>query len=476
MLFEGAFKHRVATAARGAGLSRNLAYGGVDIERQLGILSRRLAVLKQLAEEPVDVEELRSRERMLATVSRAFEAAGLQLLGRKVDPELHIDELARAYRELADREGASGADLNRLLDLLHLAQEWLGALATHYRNFDEFLAKTRPIIAGTCVGVGQTSLRVDSDSFDWVIIDEAARCTAGELSVAAQLGRRILLVGDHLQLRPMIDADMLRELKSSFPGVPEDVLVRSEFERAFGSSYGEQHRQVLSEQYRMAEPICDLVTSIFYSPHGVRLDTPAKREQNPIFCKPWPEPFNVTVSWLDTSSDPRAKESPDERRSHANEAEVAAAIAALDVLASEQELVTGLVASREEKPIGIICMYSRQRDAFERAIAQRPWENRFKRLLKVETVDSYQGKENTIVIVSLSRSNLAHQGGHVSISNRANVAFSRAKERLLIVGAAKFWVGLKEQDPIRRTLEWVRRREGSDGAAKVFDTIRLVGR
>ena len=48
---------------------------------------------------------------------------------------------------------------------------------------------------------------------------------------------------------------------------------QSDFERAFASTFGAKNRQVLSEQYRMAEPICDLVTKTFYAPHGVRLET-----------------------------------------------------------------------------------------------------------------------------------------------------------------------------------------------------------
>src|SRR3546814_13605868 len=77
---------------------------------------------------------------------------------------------------------------------------WSDTLGVGHRNFEEFLAKTRTVIAGTCVGLGQSRIRLEAGSFDWVIVDEAARCTAGELAVPPQLGRRIRLVGDHLHL------------------------------------------------------------------------------------------------------------------------------------------------------------------------------------------------------------------------------------------------------------------------------------
>ena len=285
----------------------------------------------------------------------------------------------------------------------------------------------------------------------------------------------MLLVGDHLQLLPMLDEGMLQELRDSFPGLPDETLAGSDFERAFASSYGVANRCILREQYRMVEPICELVADTFYRPHGVTLETSGDREVDPRFSADLAPPFNVPITWLDTSNHPKARELPDERRSHANEAEVAAIIAALDLIATDKAFVTALAEGKDEKPIGIICMYSAQRNALEMAIAERPWESRFRRLLKVETVDSYQGKENTIVIVSLSRTNKGRSGGHVSIPNRANVAFSRAKERLLIVGSAKFWERLPEANPIRRTLHWVQQREKTHSDARVADTMELIG-
>lgn len=475
--FEGALKQRVSTAARGAGIPRKMAYAAVDIERQLGVVSRRLSMLETLTQEKTDIDDERSRARMLDAARKAFAAAGEPIFGRPADPEVHVEEVASAYRGLTASEDAAPAEMRILLNLLNLSQGWLSALSTRHRNFDEFLAKTRAIIAGTCVGVGQTSLRIDTNSFDWVIIDEAARCTSGELSVAAQLGRRVLLVGDHLQLLPMLDNGMLQQLRTSFPGLSDEVLAKSDFERAFASSYGVANHSVLSEQYRMVEPICDMITEIFYRPHGVKLRTSEQREVDKRFSAALPKPLDVQIAWLDTSNDPRAKETPNERKSHSNDAEVAAIVSLLDIIAADKHFVSELAHSKEDKPIGIICMYGAQREAVETAIAERPWETRFRRLLKVETVDSYQGKENTIVIVSLSRTNTARQGGHVSIPNRANVAFSRAKERLIIVGAATFWSSFDEGDPIRKTLDWIMRREQKgDGAAKVFDTMKVFAR
>jgi len=55
-------------------------------------------------------------------------------------------------------------------------------------------------------------------------------------------------------------------------------------------------------------------------------------------------------------------------------------------------------------------------------------------------VDSYQGRENVVVLVSLVRSNSGHSVGHVSLFQRINVALSRAKDRLVVLGDSATWL------------------------------------
>jgi superfamily I DNA and/or RNA helicase len=74
-------------------------------------------------------------------------------------------------------------------------------------------------------------------------------------------------------------------------------------------------------------------------------------------------------------------------------------------------------------------------------------------MLRIDTVDSYQGKENTIVIVSLVRCNDRGDQGHVRIPNRCNVALSRAKERLFIVGARLMWGAVQKRWPMRKVFD-----------------------
>ncbi|EAB8409633.1 hypothetical protein ZG30_004163 [Salmonella enterica subsp. enterica] len=118
--------------------------------------------------------------------------------------------------------------------------------------FEEFLAKTRSLVCGTCVGLGRSPFGVAKNRYDWVIVDEAARATPGELAIAIQSGRRVLLVGDHRQLPPLYPEPVVRKISIELNYSDRAVLTRSDFERAFESDYGKQVGATLRTQYRMA--------------------------------------------------------------------------------------------------------------------------------------------------------------------------------------------------------------------------------
>nr|WP_233420899.1 AAA domain-containing protein [Xenorhabdus nematophila] len=120
----------------------------------------------------------------------------------------------------------------------------LDALSGERVNFDEFYARSRQLVAGTCVGIGQGHIGIQDNIYDWVIIDEAARSIASELAIAMQSARRVLLVGDHLQLPPLYsDAHktaLARKLGISSSRTEVDEVLQSDFARAFNSKYGQQ--------------------------------------------------------------------------------------------------------------------------------------------------------------------------------------------------------------------------------------------
>nr|HAQ94973.1 hypothetical protein [Afipia sp.] len=89
--------------------------------------------------------------------------------------------------------------------------------------------------------------------------------------------------------------------------------------------------------------------------------------------------------------------------------------------------------------VGVICMYAPQVGLVEEMLITSGLAPEFRKLVKVGTVDSYQGKENQIIILSLVRSNPERSMGFVRAANRINVALSRAMERLVIIGSVRMF-------------------------------------
>lgn len=473
--FEAATRFRFSQLASAKGIPTGIANDVMSLDEAIGRLARRCEQLQLLVAQETDelaVDRERSRVQ-LDRASAAFEKAARAHLNRPVDSSRPIEELDEAFTELLRKHpGASLADLASARQLLELTRDWLSSLSSPQRNFEEFLAKTRSIITATCVGVGQTRIRIDSQTFDWVIVDEAARCTPGELAVPIQLGRRVLLVGDHLQLMPMIGRGLVDQLQEERPDIAREQFFTSDFERSFNSKYGRSTGQRLTEQYRMDPAICRMVSSCFYEPNDVMLRTSSSRCSEFTVGTDAPEWLCRPMAWVDASNERNALEVKlSGQTTLHNDAEVVAIVRLLESLSTQKEIIDQLGRGDDESPIGIICMYSGQKAKIEMAVARHTWDTKFRRLLRIDTVDAYQGKENTIVILSLVRSNVHGEIGHVASSNRCNVAVSRAKERLIVVGSSQMWMGPRSSSPMGRVLTFMRSSPNEAAIIKAGEII-----
>lgn len=78
--------------------------------------------------------------------------------------------------------------------LIHLAKDCETLIDTPYAYYERFLAQTRQIVCGTCVGIANNNVDISNQVFDFVIIDEAARSSSSELAIAMQTGKRIVAI------------------------------------------------------------------------------------------------------------------------------------------------------------------------------------------------------------------------------------------------------------------------------------------
>ncbi len=155
-------------------------------------------------------------------------------------------------------------------------------------------------------------------------------------------------------------------------------------------------------------------------------------------------------------------------RSLINHAEADAIIQMLKEIEKQADFSDGLIDemnSTQEPAIGIICMYGEQKKLVRRKFAEQNWPDAFRRLVKIDTVDSYQGKENRIVIISLTRSCSDLSAGFLRSANRVNVALSRAMDRLVVVGDMRMWAGKNAELPLGRVCTFIRERQHEGGYA-----------
>ncbi|MHB8147596.1 MAG: AAA domain-containing protein [Vulcanimicrobiaceae bacterium] len=366
----------------------------------------------------------------------------------------HVDEEVSYLEILMERFGVTNLNAAKRLEyMVSVGRRWRGALAGGRRNLEELLCASRPIIIGTCVGLGRSSLKIDATTFDLAIIDEAARCSPGELAIVMQSAKKVILVGDHKQLPPYLERANRGSLAATLHIRDQRLLDESDFERGIHSEYGSAASQRLNSQRRMRPGIGNLVSYCFYEK-----DLQTKRESFPPAFSLIGAPYEADVTWLDTGSFvDDAAEQKIGRFDFQNQTEADTIVALIRDLMTRSEFWTSYDSDPVrgiDAPIGVICGYAKQAELVQERLYTSGLSADDLGRVKIGTVDSYQGKENPIVILSLVRSNDIRDIGYLRDSRRINVAVSRAMERLIIVGDMSFFLGF--DSPVRRVASHVK--------------------
>ncbi|MCZ4103042.1 serine/threonine-protein kinase [Streptomyces sp. H39-C1] len=340
---------------------------------------------------------------------------------------LTVDEAQAAVDALI---GASHSG-PRLMELLSLQGDWLQRIETDQQLEGAFL-KTCQVVAGTAIGfLGRPAAR--DLEFDLCIFDEASKATATEALVPMARARRWILVGDTRQLPPMHE-DLLRDEKimndhQLTPELVETTLFQYLVERTQPPV-----RHLLREQYRMVPAIGNLISTVFYDE---QLLSPSK-EQLPGYGD-----LNKPVLWLDTSrlgTERRESERTAGNRSIANRAEVKQAIMRLEIL--DKAISRGLIrpSNGTKLDVLLIAPYGRQVEELKRRLATVSLSHMVPDVL---SVDAVQGRECDLAVFTVTRSNDRSDFGFLGQPywRRINVALSRARFGLIVVGDAEFCRG-----------------------------------
>lgn len=423
-------------------------------------------------------------DQLSKSLASSLDAISLQIIAELRDTySIEVNKLELGtIGDIVDKQlnalyGIGPHEYRRIRSLLDLVNDYRDRLSSNPGSYEEFLARSRTLVCGTCVGMGLGHLGLDQIQYDWVIIDEAARSISSELAIAMQSAKRILLVGDHKQLPPLFQEEhknaILRKLKIPRVEPIQNEVFKSDFEKAFLSPYGKAVGKSLLTQYRMAEPISRLVSDTFYDKPLI-----TGHRDIPAFYNDGVDILRMPVTWLDTS-DCKFGYDNEDGTSLVNHEEINQILSVLKEIEANNEYVEQLssLVSPGEPAIGIICMYGAQKRLLRRKFNELAWNPDFRSLIKIDTVDSYQGKENRIIIVSITRNGKDRKPKFLKEPNRINVAMSRAMDRLLIVGSIQMWNRENAALPLGKVATYIQSHQsGEYRIVSARQTVKKEGR
>eukprot|EP01132_Coremiostelium_polycephalum_P003626 gene3626-4516_t len=272
------------------------------------------------------------------------------------------------------------------------------------------ILKRADVICTTCVGAGDP--RLSSFKFPHVLIDESTQASEPESLIPFMLGaKQVILVGDHCQLGPVLLCKK----------VSEAGLSRSLFERLIHLGH---HPVRLTTQYRMHPSLSEFPSNMLYE--GQLVNELSYKEHASQISFPWPQPNHPMFFYNSTG--------PEEISSSGT-----SFINRTEASICEKIVTKFLELGAHPSQIGIITPYEGQR-AFIVNNMQKTGKvsiTELYREIEVASVDSFQGREKDFILLSCVRSNDGQGIGFLQDPRRLNVALTRARFGLIILGNAR---------------------------------------
>ena len=338
--------------------------------------------------------------------------------------KMMIDDVMSMRKEVANLKGRERGLAHR-----DISKGWKEIRKLEQRITDDILDRAE-VICTTCIGAGHPIL--GDRRFTHLLIDEATQATEPASLVPIVRGvRQLVLVGDHRQLPPTVIS--LRAEKGG--------LGRSLFERLIDAG---MKSFMLETQYRMHPSLRDFPSGRFYDG---RLDDGVSADERVAPAGfMWPD-WDVPIAFIPIDGNEQV-DSEGQSKSNIDEAG--------RVLTVVQSLLgTGDVTTRD---IGVITPYNGQvrvlDDLFEGAGGRgkdEPYSG-----LEIKSVDGYQGREKEVIVFSTVRSNGNGDVGFLSDRRRLNVAITRARRGLIILGDMKT---LRHDRTWSSYLDWIEERK-----------------
>lgn len=398
-------------------ISKNLMLVPIDFERIKEIKDEMIFILKN------NREEMKSNLELNQEVDSILES-----IKNRIDKKNeHDDEFV--LKNFID------IFMNNELHVRQALSQWVTSIAaTHQISGDAKMVSFD----------NDSSQKEDSFvAYNNVLIDEAARSCPPDLFIPISCAKqRIIMVGDQKQLPQFVDGEILDEIDLS-DDLKKDMKTRSMFEYLFDDvapklteNDGFQRVISLNEQYRMPKVLGDFIGDNFYPNLGLKSPR-GNPNQDEGFKQSLPYITNKCLVWCDSFG---TEEKEGKGRKNIDEAKVVAKLL-YEFLHDENE-------ENAKLSIGVISFYRGQvkeikKQLYELGIAEEEKgtyriNSKYEKRVKIDTVDSFQGLQKDIIILSMvisdERRKFAKNAFGFLDGNRLCVALSRQQRCLIVVG------------------------------------------
>lgn len=263
-----------------------------------------------------------------------------------------------------------------------------------------------------CTLVGSANRVLTNHTFTTLFIDEAAQALEAACWIAIGKADRVILAGDHHQLPPTIKC-----IEAARGGLDRTLMQKVAANKPETVS-------LLKIQYRMHEDIMHFSSHWFYQDE---LKAAPEVSQRGILA------YDTPVVWFDTADCDFEEDRLSESMSRINKQE---AVLLVEQLQSYIEKITKERVLDESIDFGLISPYKSQVQYIRGLIKRNAFFKPFRKLITVHTVDGFQGQERDVIMISLVRANDQGNIGFLNDLRRMNVAITRARMKLIILGDA----------------------------------------
>lgn len=340
----------------------------------------------------------RVNDKMLSfTYERRFEA-------HPDYPQLWI--IRKAVRELYAR-GRKGAEREAVRQKINSLKD--RATELEIRIHAALFGEARVI---ACTLAGSANRLLAGQKFGTLFIDEAAQALEAACWIAIRKADRVVLAGDHQQLPPTVKSP--QALRAGLGRTLMQALVANKPEAV----------SLLQLQYRMNEEIMHFSSQWFYNG---RLQAAPEVKYRGLLD------FDTPIEWIETDALDSPEEFVGENYGRINKPEAELTIAQLKVYITK----IGRERFLEERiDVGVISPYKAQVQYLRQLLRRDEFFKPYRHALTVNTVDGFQGQERDVILISLVRANEEGQIGFLGDLRRMNVAMTRARMKLIILGNA----------------------------------------